>query len=637
MVSRLLTLGLLLALLYGALRVAAFPRAPWSGLYQEGIVALTYPAAVAVSIADARDAHQLTMPDLLAGRTPITTWEDWTGPGFGVRYARLCLPTSRQRAWTEGTLLLLLGLLAIRFWRPLTRLGRRLHGLKLSRSSGSAGWGGFWVWWRLHVRRSELPFVLGRIGPFGLGPKLGVRERDQARNAILLGPPGYGKSRLIIENLLRLDKRYGRRLPSITVTDSKGSVHARTAGHLATIGYRVVHIDWINPQGSGYNPLDPCHLTETSDVFAWAQALIDNTGSSATMTSSDDQQFWRDTTTALLVAIVLTLGADNGKVTLHDLQQVLSLDHKKIKALIKHSNDPVARELGSGLLSHMEGNDRLESSVFTGPPLKLMALWDERIAKTSGQNSVDWKDLADPSLPPTAVFLTMPAGYEQTLRPFIATLFHQMNTELLRCASSQPGARKVLPRRIINWWDEAGTIGRITDLPARLNTTREAGIGTILGVQSTDQLTQLYGPEGCKIILQGCYVHVILAGLRGQQAESVASELGQATVAGQQGSANRQGHDLLFRDSSLGLAEKGRPLRTADEVRRVWSNQALVIMGNMRPVRVWWSGRWYLNPVLRRRGALTPPGAPPAPMTVAPLPASGPTSELLIDWSAADV
>ena len=633
MVSRLATLALVLALLYGALRIAALPHTPWSGLYQGGVVALTYPAAVAVSIADARAAHQLKVADLLAGRTHLTSWEDWTGSGVAARYARLRAPHARQRPWTIGALCGLFGLLCMRFWGPLTRLGRRFHGLKLSRSSGSAGWGGLWVWWRLHVRRSETPFVLGRIGPLGLGPRLGIRERDQSRNALLLGPPGGGKSRIIIENLLRLTRRRGHMLPSLTITDSKGSIYARTAGHLARVGYRVVHVDWLNPQGAGYNPLARCHLPEISDVFAWAKAWIDNTGPGTA--TADDQQFWRDTTTALLVAIVLTLRADNGEVTLRDLQQTLTRDRKVIKALIKHSSDPVARDLATGVLSHMEGNERLESSVFTGPPLKLMAMWDPRIVATSSINSVDWADLADRHKPPTAVFLTMPAGYEQTLRPFIATLFAQMTTELLRCASGQPGGRKVLPRRVMNWWDEAGTIGRITDLPASLNTTREAGIGTVLGVQSTDQLTQLYGAEGCRIILQGCYAHITLSGLRGQQAESVASELGQATVAGQQGSANRAGHDLLFRDQSLGLSEKGRQLRTADEVRRIWGTQAIVIVGNMRPVRVWWSGRWYCNPVLRRRGALPPPAAThPAPAGPAPLPASGPTSDLMIDWGA---
>ena len=46
----------------------------------------------------------------------------------------------------------------------------------------------------------------------------------------------------------------------------------------------------------------------------------------------------------------------------------------------------------------------------------------------------------------------------------------------------------------------------------------------------------------------------------------------------------------------MGLSERGRPLFTADEVRRLWQPQLLAVVGNLRPLRLWWPGRWYGRP-----------------------------------------
>ncbi len=631
---------ILLTLLIAAALVAGY-RAALSNhttrlqaqrVYQTAVVAVSYPAAVAADLSDAAQRHRLKLTALATGKLHIVSWHDWTGPTIGTRYSRLQARTghmARVRQWTVYLLLIVAALVLWRLWRPLLRLSRHVAGgLRLSRSSGSAGWAGWYVWWRLYARRREVPFSIGRIGPFGIGPRLSIREKDQARNAILWGPPGYGKTRLIVENILRLSPRHGRsgRLPSLTFTDSKGSIYAQTAGWLATLGYRVVRIDWLDLTSDGYNPLDPAHIQEPADAFAWAASLIENTG------RNSDTPFWDDTTTLLLVATLFHLMEEHGTATLRAVQQFLAQPAATVKATLKRSNSEPAREAARGMLSFMEGNERLEGSVFSGPPLKFMALWDSRIVETTRRNSVVWRDLADPSKPPVAVFVTLTPGYERMLRPFVGALFDQMNIELLREANSAGGARKVLKRRVQNWWDEIGTIGKLADLPARMNTTREAGIGTVIGAQSTTQLDEIYTEAGRKIILQGCYAHLVLPGLRAEQAEAVAQELGEGTVAQRQGGATRDGSEILMKQGNMGLSEKGRPLLTADEVRRLWAPQLLAIVGNLRPVKLWWAGRYYYHPLLRRRAGLPLPPAQSITDARPSLPANGPTADLLIDW-----
>lgn len=603
-------------------------------VYQSVVVAASYPAAVAADLYDASRRHALKLTALATGKLRVVTWQQWSGPSIGSRYSRLQARTghmARVRQWTVYLLLLVALLVLWRLWRPLLRLSRHVAGgLRLSRSSGSAGWAGWYVWWRLYARRREVPFSIGRIGPLGIGLRLSIRAKDQARNAVIWGPPGYGKTRIIVEQILRLSPRHKKRLPSLTFTDSKGSIHAQTAGWLSKLGYRVVRIDWFDPTSDGYNPLDPAHIQEPADAFAWVASLIENTG------RNSDTPYWDDTTTLLLIATLWHLMEEHGTATLRGVQKFLGQPAETIKSTLRRSNSDQAREAAKGMLTFMEKNERLEGSVFSGPPLKFMALWDSRIVETTRRNSVVWRDLADPTKPPVAVFVTLTPGYERMLRPFVGALFDQMNIELLREANSAGGARKVLKRRVMNWWDEIGTIGKIADLPARMNTTREAGIGTVIGVQSTTQLDDTYEEKGRKIILQGCYAHLILPGLRAEQAEAVAQELGDATVAQRQGGATRDGGELLMKQGNVGLSEKGRSLLTADEVRRLWAPQMLAIVGNLRPVKLWWAGRWYWNLRLRRRGALRPPASVPVQPALPALPATGATSEMLIDWGALD-
>lgn len=608
-------------------------------VYQQVYVTVTYPAAVAADMVDAAGRQrQPLIPALATGTIHGVSWHNWTGPRIGARYARLQTSgahMARVRQWTTYLLLVVAGLLLWLFGKRLmqlmVRVGRLFRHLRLSRSAGSAGWGGLYVWWRLYARRREVPFSIGRIGPIGIGPRLGIRERDQARNAILWGPPGYGKTRIIVENILRLSRRHRRRLPSLTFTDSKGSIYAQTAGHLTRLGYRVVRIDWLDPASDGYNALDPAHIAEPADAFAWAESLMTNTG------RNNDTPFWDDTTKLLLVATIFHLSEEHGTATARDMQMFLAQPVDRVKAILKRSNSAQAREAAKGMLSFMEKNDRLEGSVFSGPPLKFMALWDTRIVEATSRNAVVWRDLADPALPPTAVFVTLTPGYERLLRPFVGTMFDQMNTELLREAGRAGGARKVLRRRVMNWWDEVGTIGKVADLAERLNTTREAGMGTVMGAQSSIQFDKTYGEVDRKIIMgTGTYAHIVLPGLRGEDADAVAHALGEFTVARRQGGLARDGGEVFINSHNEGAQEAARSLRTADEVRRLWSTQTLAIVGNLRPVKTWWAGRWYWNPVLRMRGRRRPPvQATPQPARQ-PLPATGPTSELLIDWGSLD-
>ena len=305
----------------------------------------------------------------------------------------------------------------VRLGRPLlrlvVRLGRRLGRIRVGRSAGSAGWGRWYVWWRLHVRRREIPFVLWVRWPLsGLGPRMGLRQADQTRNAILWGPPGTGKTRFIIANLLRLSPRHRSRLPSLTITDSKGAVHAAVSGWLARLGYRVVRIDWLDPSSDGYNALDPAHIQEPADAFAWAGTLIEsNAGRNA------DTPFWDQSTTLLLVATLAHLLEEHGTATARDVQRFLAQPIATVKAILRRFNSPQPGEAAIGLLSYMEQNERLEGSVFAGPPLKFMALWDERIVQTTSRNSIVWGDLVDPGAAADGGFVVLLLGYEPLLRP----------------------------------------------------------------------------------------------------------------------------------------------------------------------------------------------------------------------------
>jgi hypothetical protein len=135
--------------------------------------------------------------------------------------------------------------------------------------------------------------------------------------------------------------------------------------------------------------------------------------------------------------------------------------------------------------------------------------------------------------------------------------------------------------------DEFANLGVLPHFPTTISVARGRGLAMVLGVQSLSQLSALYGQDGRETIVNTCATKVIMHGLDGDSAAWAERLLGTATVTTP---APKAGQDPHLR---------ARALLTADEIRRLPTDELLMVHGNLRPARL--RKAWF-TPHHRARG-----------------------------------
>mgnify|MGYP001418042625 CR=1 FL=1 len=181
-----------------------------------------------------------------------------------------------------------------------------------------------------------------------------------------------------------------------------------------------------------------------------------------------------------------------------------------------------------------------------------------------------------------------------------------------------------LPAPVALLLDEFAQVGRIPKFPNTIAVARGRGVSLMLGIQSLAQLDALYGKAGAEVIRTNCCTKVIMPGLDHDTAEPISKALGEATV--RQEYQSRRPEGWLVTSYSYGEHHTQRRLLTADEVRRIGDDEALLIIANYKPIRarrVFWDQE--PNPaevgVLGQTQAMVvrEPVAPPPPSNITPL------------------
>ena len=144
-----------------------------------------------------------------------------------------------------------------------------------------------------------------------------------------------------------------------------------------------------------------------------------------------------------------------------------------------------------------------------------------------------------------------------------------------------------MARPVICDLDEAGTIGKIADLAAWLNTVRSAGVWCRLAVQSLAQLVETYGEVPTEAITQACQTFVFFGGSKVDKhdAEWMARQLGQMTAVQESRNAGRRRQEYLVGQGGLTRSEIGTPLMAADDFLRMKRHSMVVVPRHAFPVR----------------------------------------------------
>jgi type IV secretion system protein VirD4 len=435
-----------------------------------------------------------------------------------------------------------------------------------------------------------------RVKPTPKRPKLG--------NALLCGPTGSGKSQHITSQLLTWPAS-----ASAIVYDIKGELYRLTAGYRATLGPVYV----LDPRGVGHQ-YDPFRgrLTE-SKLYAAAKNLLFDpregegrafaekgmkmvtiaalAGREANRNSGQE-----DAPLLPFIGYLADIGLNRAAKIIHDISPDLArrfLDEDYNSAKDYTENKYVANSWESATA-------------------RLYPVFTQEVRRMLAGSDFTGRDLMRSDKPVT-VYLRMPEADLLALSPITRLVLDSLIQELIATYDQAADAgEEDQCRPVLLLIDEAGRTASLASLPDHLTTVRSRGISILLAIQTLSQLTSLYAARA-EDVLNNCLSHVYFEPFSYKTAAELAQWLGYTSEFATSYSTHGQ------EQTSEGRSEREVYLLSADEVRLIGEDAALVFRAGLRPFLAR-RMNWHRFPLLKRRTKLAPPPVPVLPALPDPLP-----------------
>lgn len=420
-------------------------------------------------------------------------------------------------------------------------------------------------------------------------------------HCLMIGAAGVGKTAFFLYPNLEFACASGM---SFITTDTKGDL-ARHYGMIAkeNYGYNIAVIDLRNPTKSDGNNLlhlvnkyMDLHRADNNNFSAKAKAekyakIISKTIISTEVNNAAMGQnaFFYDAAEGLLTSVILLI-AEFLPPSIEDNQMV---DKRHIISVFKMVQDLMAPSKIKGKSQFQMLMDKLPSTHkakwFAGAALnsaeqamasvlstvlsRLNAFLDSEMEQIlCFDTAIDAESFCNNK---SAIFLILPE--EDVTKYFMVSLFlQQFYREMLTVADENGGK---LPKRVMIYADEIGTIPKIDSFEMMLSAGRSRRISVIPIIQSFAQLDKNYGKEGSEIITDNCQL-TIFGGFapNSETAQVLSKALGTRTVMS--GSISRGKNDP---SQSLQMME--RPLLTADELKSFPKGSFVVMKTGVHPMK----------------------------------------------------
>lgn len=397
-------------------------------------------------------------------------------------------------------------------------------------------------------------------------------------NILVIGGSGAGKSAsFVIPNALQM-------LGSYVFTDPKGELYDRTAGFFRKNGYDVHVINLQDPRYSdGYNPLS--HIRGTLDVDTIVKIVSKKEGGD----KKGGDPFWDQTSEALLKAVIYYVLLNRPKEE-HSFASCLALlrlggendgeDLKNIFMSLPFEN-PARRAFETIRL----GSDKTFANILVSLAAKLDAFDSEEITAMTSTNTIEFKDLVDKK---SVLYFITPATND-TYNFLMNIFFSQMLDRLYEYADSKGGS---LPTPLFLILDEFANIGRIPRFEQILSTCRSYRINISIILQSIDQLIAIYDEKVTENIMANCSTHLFLGSNAQKTLETFSKQLGEKTITRDNISRSTD-KDANFSGRSYSDQIMARALMTPDELRRMDTNECIIFVQAMKPIKA--NKYWYFK------------------------------------------
>jgi len=416
---------------------------------------------------------------------------------------------------------------------------------------------------------------------------------------------------------------------SAVIHDIKGENWSLTAGWRS----RFSHCLLFNPTdlaSAAYNPLLEVRrgAHEVRDVQNIADILVDPEG------ALERRNHWEKTSHALLVGAILHVLYAGQDKTLRGVANFLSDPACTFELTLHrmmttpHLGDAPHPVVASAAREVLNKSDNERSGVLSTAMSFLGLYRDPTVAEVTSR--CDWR-IADliSAEHPVSLYLVVPPSDISRTKPLIRLILNQVGRRLTESLDGSDGIER--RHKLLLMLDEFPALGRLDFFETALAFMAGYGLRAFLISQSLNQIDKAYGQNHS--ILDNCHVRVTFATNDERTAKRISETLGTATKLRAQ--RNYAGHRLApwLGHLMVSRQETARPLLTPGEVMQLPSDEAVVMLSGLAPIRAK-KLRYFTDTNFQSR-VLPAPRLQPGCYADAPAPRADDWSDLAVPASVA--
>lgn len=437
---------------------------------------------------------------------------------------------------------------------------------------GSAQWGNTY---QINKKYCQKPIEDNKVLTRNVYLGLDARKHRRNLNTLVCGGSGAGKTRFYCKpNIMQCNT-------SFVVLDPKGEIIRDTGNLLESEGYKIKVLDLINMEKSHcYNPF--VYLKDDNDV----QKLVTNLFKSTTPKgSSSNDPFWDTAASMLLLALIFYL-----KYEAPAEEQNFSMVLELLRAGdVKEDDDDYLSPLDI-LFERLEAKnpehialkyyrDYHSGSAKTLKSIQITLasrLEKFNLESLASMTNCDELELSKIGEEKTALFAIIPDN-DTSFNFLVSILYTQLFQQLFYIADHKYNGSLPIPVHFL--LDEFANVSLPDDFDKILSVMRSRGVSVSIILQNLAQLKALFEKQW-ESIVGNCDEFLYLGGNEQSTHKYVSELLGKETI------------DLDTHGKSSGRSGNystnyqiaGRELLTADEVRMLDNNYALLFIRGERPI-----------------------------------------------------
>lgn len=404
---------------------------------------------------------------------------------------------------------------------------------------------------------------------------LDVKRYRRNLNTMVIGGSGAGKTRFYAKpNIMQCNT-------SFVILDPKGEILRDVGYMLEKEGYDIKVIDLINMSKShGYNPFH--YIQDDKDILKLITNLIRNTTPKGSQTNDP---FWEKSETALLQALMLYLYHEAP-----EYEQNFTMVMEMIAAAEVKEDDEEYESPLDLLFDELESNNpgtlaykqwrifkqaagKTAKSILISVGVRLACFNLESLASLTAFDELELEKLGERK---AALFAIIPDN-DSTFNFLIGMLYTQLFQMLYYQAENIHGGELPIPVHLV--MDEFANVALPDEFDKLLSTMRSKGISVSIILQNLAQLKALY-KDSWESIVGNCDELFYLGGNEQSTHKFLSEYLGKETL-----DTNTYGKSTGHSGNySTNYQQTGRELLTADEVRLLDNDYALLFIRGEKPI-----------------------------------------------------